>query len=189
MPDRGQFEEVCDTQWASGTCCLVARRTLSEVGFLPEAYFFGYEEYEYSTRTLRKNLRIVYCPKFVCVHAERASHRIGHPVLNVYNFTLNKFIYARRNLPASQRRILILRYLAYLVVLWPLPPGRASQHCRTFRDFRCRYKAAWLGFLDRNTFERVTLEILADAERRIGPSDTWGVSWGRSIPSQSAHGS
>ena len=54
--DRGQYEEVCDTQWAAGTLCLIARRTISEIGFLPEAYFFGCEEYEYSTRALRRGL-------------------------------------------------------------------------------------------------------------------------------------
>jgi GT2 family glycosyltransferase len=180
--DRGQYDEVCDTQWAAGTFCLIARRTISAVGFLPEAYFFGYEEYEFSTRTLQQNLRIVYSPKFVCVHGERSSHTIGHPVLYVYNFTLNKFIYARRNLSGRQRSSLTLRYFAYLLVVWPLAPGRASQHCRSWRDFRCRYLAAWLGFFDRQKFERVTLEILAEAQRRIGPSDTWQASWARSAP-------
>ena len=177
--DRGQFEEVCDTQWAACTLCLIARRTIDEVGFLPEAYFFGYEEYEYSTRTLRRGLRIVYSPKFVCVHGEQSSHRVGHPVLMVYNYTLNKFIYARRNLTPLQRLSLTLRYLAYLLVLWPWLPGRASQYCRTLRDFRCRYLSAWLAFFDRNKFERVTLEVLTAAQRRIGPSDTWQESWAR----------
>ena len=178
--DRGQYDEVCDTQWAAGTLCLIARRTISEVGFLPEAYYFGYEEYEYSTRTLKRSLRIVYSPKFVCVHGEQSSHKLGHPVLTVYNYTLNKFIYARRNLTPGQRRIMTLRYFAYLLVLWPLLPGRASQNCRTLRDFRCRYISGWLAFFDRNRFERVTLEILTEAQRRIGPSDTWQESWARS---------
>ena len=177
--DRGQYDQVCDTQWAAGMLCLIARRTISGIGFLPEAYFFGYEEYEYSMRTLKRGLRIVYSPKFVGVHGEQSSHLQGHPVLTVYNYTLNKFIYARRNLTPGQRRSLTLRYLAYLLVLWPLLPGRAAQNCRTFRDFRCRYLSAWLAFFDRNKFEQVTLEILAEAQRRIGPSDTWRESWAR----------
>jgi GT2 family glycosyltransferase len=184
--DRGQYDQVCDTQWAAGTFCLVARRTITAVGFLPEAYFFGYEEYEYSTRTLKRNLRIVYSPTFACVHGEGSSHRRGHPVLTVYNFTLNKFIYARRNLSDRQRTSLTLRYLAYLLVIWPWAPGRARQHCRTWRDFRCRYLSAWFGFLDRNKFERVTAGILAEAQGRIGSSDTWPASWARSAPSARA---
>jgi GT2 family glycosyltransferase len=177
--DHGQYDEVCDTQWAAGTLCLIARRTLSEVGFLPEAYFFGYEEYEYSTRTLKLGLRIVYCPGFRCVHGSAASHVQGHPVLTVYNFTLSKFIYARRNLTPWQNRSLTLRYLVYLLTLWPVLPGRAWQGCRTLRDFQCRYVAAWLAFLDRNRFNQVTLEVLLNAQRRIGPSDSWPGSWAR----------
>jgi GT2 family glycosyltransferase len=177
--DRGQFDNVCDTQWAAGTFFLIARRTINEIGFMPEAYFFGYEEYEYSFRTLKQNLRIVYSPRFVCVHGESSSHKVGHPVLTVYNFTLNKFIFARRNLTAGQRRSLTLMYLGYLLVLWPLLPGRAMKSCRTLRDFRCRYLAAWLAFLDRNKFDRVTLGILNEAQERIGSSDTWQESWAR----------
>jgi len=180
--DRGQYDRVCDTQWAAGTFCLIAGRTIRAVGFLPEAYFFGYEEYEYSTRTLKQNLRIVYCPTFACVHGEGSSHQIGHPVLTVYNFTLNKFIYARRNLSARQRNSLTLRYLAYLLLIWPWAPGRARQHCRTWRDFRCRYISAWFAIFDRNKFKRVTAEILAEAQGRIGSSDTWQASWARSAP-------
>lgn len=175
----GQYDEVCDTQWAAGTFCMISRRTISEVGFLPEAYFFGYEEYEYSTRTLKRGLRIMYSPRFCCVHGDAASHEPGHPVLMVYNFTLNKFIYARRNLTPLQNRSFKLRYLVYLLTLWPVLPGRARNGCRTFRDFRCRYISAWLAFFDRNRFERVTLAVLLDAQRRIGTSDSWPESWAR----------
>jgi GT2 family glycosyltransferase len=178
--DHGQYDAVCDTHWAAGTLCLIARRTIDEVGFLPEAYFFGYEEYEYSTRTLKCGLRIVYSPKFESIHGDASSHVPGHPVLTVYNMTLNKFIYARRNLTRGQTMTLTLTYLAYLMTLWPLLPGRAGRGCRTLRDFRCRYISAWLAFFDRNKFERVTLDVLLDAQRRIGTSDSWGESWARS---------
>jgi GT2 family glycosyltransferase len=158
---------------------LITRKTIEEIGFIPEAYFFGYEEYEYSVRTLKAGLRIVYSPRFQCVHGDGSSHDPGHPVLMVYNLTLNKFIYARRNLTLSQKRRFTLTYLIYLMTLWPLLPGRASRGCRTFRDFRCRYFSAWLAFLDRNKIERVTLKILLDAQRRIGTSDSWRSSWAR----------
>jgi GT2 family glycosyltransferase len=176
--DRGQYDNICDTQWAAGTLCLFPRATLERLGFLPEEYFFGYEEYEYSTRALKAALRIVYCPKFKYLHKDAASHKPGHPVLMVYNMTLNKFLYARRNLTRAQRRRLTLTYLFYLLTLWPILPGRASRGCRSLRDFRCRYISAWLGFFDRNRSERITLEMLIDAQRRIGTSESWGKSWG-----------
>ena len=177
--DRGQYEEVCDTQWAAGTLCLIARRTISEIGFLPEAYFFGCEEFEYSTRALRHGLGIVYSPRFRCIHGSAASHVQGHPVLTVYNFTLNKFIFARRNMTPSQNSSLTLRYFSYLLALGPVLTGRAIKGCRSLRDFRCRFVAAWLAFFDRNKFEKITLEVLLDAQKRIGPSDSWPGSWGK----------
>ena len=172
--DVGQYDNDCDTEWASGAMCLVARRAVERAGFLPEEYFFGQEEWDYSTNVIRNGFRIRYCPDFVGVHEQGSSHKDGHPILSVYSGVRNRFIYAQRNLPSWHVALLRIYYCLYLVSFWPL---RAKYGCRTPKDFWARYRAAWLGYIDQFTSHRVDLETLRTAQEKIGISDSWGTSW------------
>src|SRR2546421_3367971 len=88
--DRGQYDAPCETGWASGAMLLVPRRTIEKVGLLPEEYFFGVEEWEYSTSVRTRGLKILYVPSFKSYHYAGGSYRAGHPVLIVYNGFRNK---------------------------------------------------------------------------------------------------
>jgi GT2 family glycosyltransferase len=49
---------IVDTEFATGAAMLIRRRTLAEIGLLPEEYFFGIEDIDYSLQALRHKLRI-----------------------------------------------------------------------------------------------------------------------------------
>lgn len=174
LVDRGQYDEVCETGWASGAMSLFPRSILEKVGFLPEEYFFGEEEWDYSTAIRRAGMKILYVPSFKGYHRVGASYRVGHPVLNVYGGYLNKMIYAEKWMPTVMWRAWRLAFMLYLRWHWP---KLAREGCESEADYQVRLRAAYMAFEDHKRIKRVGLAELEDAARRLGPSPTWGDSW------------
>lgn len=174
LVDVGQFDEVCETGWASGAMSLFPRSILEKIGYLPEEYFFGEEEWDYSTAIRRAGMKILYVPDFKAYHRVGASYRAGHPVLNVYGGYLNKMIYAEKWMPNVVWMVWRQAFKLYLKWQWP---KLAREGCHSEADYRVRLRAAYMAFEDHKRLKRVTLADLQDAARRLGPSPTWGDSW------------
>ena len=172
--DRGQYDTTCDTRWASGAMCLVSRAVIEDVGPLPEEYFFGQEEWDYSTAVLRADYRILYVPEFKAFHHAGASYRAGHPVLNVYNGYRNKMMYARKYMNPLFFPAWRLLFWLYLRFGWPRLARRSA---RTEEDYRVLIRAARMAFKDFNGVQRIELDDLIRASERLGPTPTWGSVW------------
>jgi GT2 family glycosyltransferase len=172
--DHGQYDEMCETGWASGAMSLIRRSTLEDVGYLPEEYFFGQEEWDYSTAILRAGLKILYVPDFKGYHHAGASYRAGHPVLNVYGGYLSKMIYAEKYMAPLVFQLWRIAFASYLKLRWP---RLARQHCQSEEDYRVRFQAGLMAFADHKRVKKVGLAELEDAARRLGPTPTWGSDW------------
>jgi GT2 family glycosyltransferase len=74
---------VVDTEFAAGTAILIRRKTLEQIGLLPEEYFFGVEDVDYSLNALRNKFRIVVARRAVVWHkvASTAGRSVGRPRL------------------------------------------------------------------------------------------------------------
>lgn len=118
-PDRGQYEEAAPRTFISGALMLIRRAVIEAIGPLPEAYFFGKEEWEYSTRARRAGFELWYEPAFRIHHEAGDSHEWTDPTY-VYNGTLSKILYKRRNLPAPAFALWWTVFRLYLAVLFPL---------------------------------------------------------------------
>jgi GT2 family glycosyltransferase len=79
----GDERRVVDTEFATGAAMLVRRRTLEQTGLLPEEYFFGVEDVDYSLNALKHRLRIVVARKATVWHkvSSTAGAAIGRPRL------------------------------------------------------------------------------------------------------------
>ena len=172
--DCGPYERVCETGWASGAMSLIRRSTLEKVGYLPEEYFFGQEEWDYSTAILRAGLKILYVPEFKAYHHAGASYNAGHPVLNVYGGYLNKMIYAEKYMSAWKWKLWRFSFWVYLKLRWPI---LARQHCHCEEDYHVRLSAGYMAFKDHKRVKKVGLTELENAARRLGPTPTWGDGW------------
>lgn len=94
-PDHGQYDRVEEVGFVTGALMLVPRGVLEEVGLLPDEYFFGFEEYDYSLTLLRRGYRLYYCPAFRVHHRGDGSHRNWDPKF-VYNAYRNKLIFQQK---------------------------------------------------------------------------------------------
>jgi GT2 family glycosyltransferase len=172
--DDGRWDAVGETSWASGAMLLIPRTTIERIGLLPEEYFFGVEEWDYSTSVRKAGLKIMYVPDFKGYHYPGGSYKAGHPVLIVYNGVRNKLIYAQKHLSTPAWLIWKLAFKGYLQFGWP---KRARWGCQTEADYEARLKAARLGFADHRGIHRIELSDLERAGKAIGLTPTWGNGW------------
>lgn len=117
--DAGQYNMVQERQFISGALMLIKRDVIGTIGMLPDAYFFGKEEWEYSTRAIKAGYKLLYNPQFSVVHEASHSHDWVDPTY-VYNGTLSKVLYKKRNLPQVQFLIWWFAYAMYLLIFFPI---------------------------------------------------------------------
>jgi GT2 family glycosyltransferase len=96
--DTGRYDTVGEVGFATGGLMLIRRRVLDTVGLLPEEYFFGVEEWDFSLSVRRAGLRLLYVPAFLAYHAGDGSHWNYSPKY-VYNYYRNKLIFQQKFLP------------------------------------------------------------------------------------------
>src|SRR5262249_6103982 len=72
--DEGQFDRRADRSFISGALMLVRAAVWQRIGLLPDAYFFGKEEWEFSRRAGKAGFRLVYEPGFRVHHEASNSH-------------------------------------------------------------------------------------------------------------------
>ena len=172
--DVGQYDSISKTGWASGAMSLIPKGTIDLIGYLPEEYFFGQEEWDYSLAILNNNLDIYYVPVFKAFHKAGGSYKPGHPILNIYGGYLNKMICAEKYLPKLIWPIWKLIFFCYLSAFFP---KLAYSICKNSKDSELYIKSARLAYSDKKYLRKVDLEVLNEAYRKLGTTSTWGSSW------------
>jgi GT2 family glycosyltransferase len=98
--DRGQYDQVCETEFITGALMLIRREVLEKVGLLPEEYFFGVEEQDYSFAVRRAGYTLYYVPSLLAYHRGDGSHWNWDPKF-VYNGYRNRLIFQEKYMPAG----------------------------------------------------------------------------------------
>lgn len=157
--DRGQYEAVAEREFISGALMLIRRAVVERIGELPEAYFFGKEEWEYSTRARQAGFRLCYQPAARVAH-EASNSTDATDLMYVYNGTLSKILYKRRNFSRTAYTLWDTCYAIYLFVLFPL------KYALQTRDYLAQAAPEELrrvmceAWRDARGLEQVTLELL-----------------------------
>lgn len=96
--DQGRYDEPCEVGFIIGALMLIKRSVLESVGLLPEEYFFGVEDLDYSLTVKLKGYKLYYVPQFVAYHVGDGSHWTWNPKY-VYNGYRGKLILLQKHLP------------------------------------------------------------------------------------------
>jgi GT2 family glycosyltransferase len=105
--DWSQF----DTYYFSGAAHAIRRTVFDKVGYYPENFFYGMEEYDLSFRALDAGYIIRYTDKVVILHKESPTGRLT-PKEKRKGMWLNKTTVAWKYLP--------LRYFISTALIWSL---------------------------------------------------------------------
>jgi GT2 family glycosyltransferase len=112
--DRGQHDQLRETNFAHGCAMMVPRRVIEVVGIMTEDYFLYYEEHDWSSRIRAAGYKIMYQPRSLVLHKESISIQKNSP-LKTYYISRNRILYMRRNLKGAQKWIPAL-YLLFVSV-------------------------------------------------------------------------
>ena len=96
--DQGQYDMATEVGFVTGALMLIRREVLSKVGLLPEEYFFGCEEIDYSLAVSHHGYKLYYVPEFLVYHEADGSHTNYDPKF-VYNNYRSKLILQEKYLP------------------------------------------------------------------------------------------
>jgi hypothetical protein len=105
--DHGQFEEVEETDFATGCCVGVSALGIQKIGFLNEAFFLSWEDVDWSMRAKNNGLKILYEPKSIIWHKNAQSSGGSGSKTQRYYQTRNRLFFGLRYAPWRTRLALV----------------------------------------------------------------------------------
>lgn len=104
--DKGQYDEVRETDFATGACCLLRKEALKEIGIFDERYFMYLEDVDLSQRMKKAGWKVMYAPPAKLWHKVAQSSGIGSE-LNDYFLTRNRLLFGINYVPLRTKIALL----------------------------------------------------------------------------------
>jgi GT2 family glycosyltransferase len=102
--DKGQYNKMGITDFATGCCMLIKSSVFRKVGLLNEKYFLYWEDIDFCVRAKKKKILSFYCPQAFIFHKNAESSSVGSNIQDYYqtrNRLLFGFYYAAYKVKAS----------------------------------------------------------------------------------------
>lgn len=126
--DRGQFEKVETTDFASGCCMLIKAEVFKKLGLFDEKYFLYYEDVDLSIRAKNAGFTIFYIPQSIIWHKNAGSAGGSGSKLQDYYITRNRLLFGMQYASLRAKLALLKEGIKLLFV------GRKEQK-KGARDF------------------------------------------------------
>lgn len=91
--DRGQFDHLHTTDFATGCSLLIKREVIEEVGILDKRYFLYLEDVDYTIRAQRKGYRVIFSPQSFVFHKNAGSTDGAGSATHLYYQTRNRLLF------------------------------------------------------------------------------------------------
>lgn len=95
QPDSPEYDVVKDVDGVSGSCMLLSRRAVEDVGLLDETFFMYHEDLDWCQRAISKGYRCVYAGTAHILHKGSSSTQMTRA--GYYFLVRNAIIFARRH--------------------------------------------------------------------------------------------
>jgi GT2 family glycosyltransferase len=125
-------DEVHEVGAVSGSCMLIRREVLNNIGLLDEDFFLYGEDLDFCMRTGRAGWKILYCPRAIVVHHHGQSSRKRRLSSTLDFYRAMRVFYRKHYAPGKHPVInglvetgISLKMLISLILL-PLRPGRRA---------------------------------------------------------------
>lgn len=109
--DRGQFNEIKETDYITGCCLLIKREVIEKIGLMWDGYFLYYEDTDWSLKARQNGWKIIVAPKAKIYHKASRSTKEGS-FSYIYYHSRNGLYLAKRNGSS------IIRFCAYFLSIW-----------------------------------------------------------------------
>lgn len=137
--DKGQYDDPCETFWASGGCIMLRSQLYHEFGGLDNHFYAHMEEIDLCWRFKNAGYKVMCEPRSLVYHVGGSVISYGSPEKIYHNYR-NGLILLVKNLPAGQLAWklplrLILDGVAGLYALWRRKGWELKAILRAHRDF------------------------------------------------------
>jgi hypothetical protein len=111
--DKGQYDQIIDTDFATGSCMFCRATALKKVGVFDEKYFMYLEDSDLSQRMKKAGWKVLYVPYGYLWHKVAQSSGIGSD-LNDYFISRNRMLFGMRYAPLRTKLALMRESLKLL---------------------------------------------------------------------------
>lgn len=112
--DRGQFDGIYETDFATGCCSFFSASALRKTGFYDKRYFMYFEDVDLSVRLKKLGYKVLFNSDGVVFHKVARSSGIGSN-LNDYFITRNRLLFGLTYAPLRSKLSLIRESLKFLL--------------------------------------------------------------------------
>jgi len=107
-------DEIVETDFAAGSCMLLKREIIDQIGLFDEAFFMYWEEVDLSIRIKEKGYRLVSTTKTNVVRKDNSRER---SLKAIYFYIRNSFFLYKKNKNFKLRHLIIFILLSCFIVL------------------------------------------------------------------------
>lgn len=93
--DRGQYDQVEETEFVSGCAMLIKRKVLEEIGGFDEKYFLYYEDADFCQRARQAGFGLFFVPQAKVWHKNLGTGKTGSELQDYY-LTRNRLLFGWR---------------------------------------------------------------------------------------------
>jgi len=105
--DKGQYDSVSETEFASGACMMIKRKVIEKIGKLDEKYFLYYEDADFCQRAKKAGYKIIYAPHAILWHRNAGSSGGSGSELQDYYLTRNRLLFGMKYAPFKSKTALL----------------------------------------------------------------------------------
>ncbi len=113
--DHGQYNDIQETDYATGCCMFVKAEVFKKIGFLNDNYFLYYEDNDFSQRAKKTGFKIIYAPKAIIWHKNAGSAGGSGSELQDYYITRNRLLFGFKYAPLRSRIALIKESISMIL--------------------------------------------------------------------------
>jgi len=113
--DKNQHEEARETDFATGCCMLLKKKTIDKAGFLDEKYFLYFEDVDYSLRVKKTGLEVFYNPNVSIYNKNAGSTGKPGSSLQIYYQTRNRLYFGMKYASLHTKLSLFKESLTFLL--------------------------------------------------------------------------
>lgn len=106
--DHGQYEEIIETDFATGCCMLIKRKVVDKIGFFDKKYFLYFEDIDYSMRAKNSGFQVVYYPGAFLWHKNASSSEKPGSPIHIYYQTRNRLYFGFKYASARAKKSLLI---------------------------------------------------------------------------------
>ncbi|MDW7726665.1 MAG: glycosyltransferase family 2 protein [Candidatus Methanoperedens sp.] len=139
--DSGQYDEIKEVDYVEGSCLLLRKDVINEIGLLDPVYFAYWEENDLCMRGNKAGYISIFVPKAKIWHKISASNTNKN---KIYYLTRNKFWFIKRYATWNQHLLFLLYF--FIFQLW-FTGGIIAVYHRDLKSLRSFLKAVSHGLM------------------------------------------